>query len=60
MHPLSNDIFVFLDFLISFEICLTPKLLKYTILLAFTCKAIKWVLLIYTHRDLLHMPYPLF
>ena len=39
--------------------CSTPKLSKYTMLFAFAYKAIQWVLLIYTHQDLLHMPTPL-
>ena len=49
-----------MNFLISFGICSTPKLSEYTILFAFTYKAINEFLLIYTHQDLLDMSHPLF
>ena len=49
-----------MNFLICFGICSTPRLSKYVIFLAFTYKAIQWVLLIHTHQYLLYMSHPLF
>ena len=49
-----------MNFLIYFGVSSTPKLPKFVTFLAFNTKLSNGFLMIYTHKDLLHMPHPLF
>ena len=48
-----------INFLISFRMCLNPKLSKYAFVLSLEYRAIQWVPYRNIHQDLLHMPHPL-